>query len=329
MLDQIYARRVLDCVVEAAVAVSSDYYSRPNQYGGVSDHVAGILRQLKSKTGTDPDFPDFVQRQRMFAALVGVSDTDDSSVAQAARDVRCEACNYAMSGVLHGRVDKAPVLSPGEPALRRAFEDSLSTYRGVLSVVNDTAALKTAFAQTDNIFRVSVEVLQHEPVARAFGVAAAPKENWPLSGRQDGKGALLMQEISKPLSNETLRFMPMICFLWAQRIAAYGAETIVAAFASDSYRDPEAIPRAIVSAYAWHTAIEEYGRLYMANMLNLRIRARSVEPYFHENDPLIALLIADAKSKRRIVGRVDYKAWNQQLSKETKPQCGSPLLLVR
>jgi hypothetical protein len=55
----------------------------------------------------------------------------------------------------------------------------------------------------------------------------------------------------------------------------------------------------------------------MANMLNLRIRARSVEPYFHENDPLIALLIADAKSKRRIVGRVDYKAWNQQLSTDS------------
>ena len=73
--------------------------------------------------------------------------------------------------------------------------------------------------------------------------------------------ALLMQEISKPLSNETLRFMPMICFLSAQRIAVYGAQTIVAAVAPDSHRDPEVILRAIVSAYAWHTAIEEYGRL--------------------------------------------------------------------
>src|SRR5262245_34535351 len=119
MLDQIYARRVLDCVVEAAVAVSTDYYLRPNQYSGVNTDVADILRQLKSKTGSDPDFPDLVQRQRMFGALVGASDTDDSSVTQAARDVRTEARNYAMAGVLYGSVDKAPVLSPGEPALRR------------------------------------------------------------------------------------------------------------------------------------------------------------------------------------------------------------------
>jgi hypothetical protein len=260
MLDQIYARRVLDCVVEAAVAVSSDYYSRPNQYGGVKDEIADILRQLKSKTGTDPDFPNFVQRQRMFDALVGVSDTDDSSITQAAHGVRTAARNYAMAAILYGRVDTAPVLSPGEPALRRAFEDSLSTFYGVLSVVTDTAALKTAFAQTDHIFRRSTEVLQHEPVARAFGVAAAP-EDWPVSPRQDGKGALLMQEISKPLSNETLHFTPMIGFLSAQRIASYGAETIAAALAPDSHDSPEAIQQAIVSAYAWHTAIDEYGRL--------------------------------------------------------------------
>src|SRR5262245_51402341 len=225
MLDQIYARRVLDCVVEAAVAVSSDYYTPPNQYGGVKDEIADVLRQLKSKTGTDPDFPNFVQRQRMFAALVGTSDTDDSSVTLAAHQVRTAARNYATAAILYGRVDAAPLLSPGEPALRRAFEDSLSTFHGVLSVVTDTAALKTAFEQTAHIFRRSTEVLQHEPVGRAFGVAAAPKD-WPISAHQDGKGALLMQEISRPLSNDTLRFMPMIGFLSTQRIAAYGAETI-------------------------------------------------------------------------------------------------------
>jgi hypothetical protein len=260
MLDQIYARRVLDCVVEAAIAVSSDYYARPNQYGSVKDEIAAILSQLKAKTGTDPDFPNFVQRQRMFAALVGVADTDDSSIAQAAHEVRSAARNYAMSAMLNGRVDKAPVLSTGEPALRRAFEDSFSTFHGVLSVVTDTAAVRTAFAQTDHIFRGSTEVLRHEPVARAFGVAAPP-EDWPLSGRQDGKGALLIYEISKLLSNETLRFMPMVGFLSAQRIAAYGAETIAAALAPDSQRSPEAIQQAITSAYAWHAALDEYGRL--------------------------------------------------------------------
>ncbi len=52
--------------------------------------------------------------------------------------------------------------------------------------------------------------------------------------------------------------MPMVGFLSAQRIAAYGAETIATATASDSERSPEAIQQAITSVYAWHTAMDEY-----------------------------------------------------------------------
>src|SRR5262249_3052544 len=57
--------------------------------------------------------------------------------------------------------------------------------------------------------------------------------------------------------------------------------------------------------------------LFMVNALNLRIRARSVEPYFYENDPTVALLIADAKANNRILGTVEYKTWNQHLQTDS------------
>ena len=54
--------------------------------------------------------------------------------------------------------------------------------------------------------------------------------------------------------------------------------------------------------------------LFMVNALGLKIKVRSVESFFNENDPLIALLIADAKANHRIVGVVDYSTWNRHLS---------------
>lgn len=56
--------------------------------------------------------------------------------------------------------------------------------------------------------------------------------------------------------------------------------------------------------------------LFMLNTLNIKIRARSVEAYFNEKDPLIALLIADAKENQRITGSIDYTTWNQHLDTE-------------
>lgn len=57
--------------------------------------------------------------------------------------------------------------------------------------------------------------------------------------------------------------------------------------------------------------------LFMAIVLKIPLKARSVEPYFTENDPLIALLIADAKSQQLISGKVDFSNWNKHLTTDS------------
>jgi hypothetical protein len=265
MLDQLYAQSVLDCLVESAVAISTDYYTRPNQYGRVSDAVAGVLQNLKSKTGSDPEFPNYAQRQAMYGALIGGPDDTTSSFATAAAEVRAAASDYAQAAILHGQVAKTPVTSPGEPALRRAFLDALSTFQGVLSIVDQTAALKSTTNQTQKMFQASAGVFADGAVAAAFGVQPAPGSNWPITNQQDGKGALLIQEVSQRLAGGSLRAVRMRQFLLLQRAAVAGAKTVHFALGADKVAaDDKLTAEAIEAAYSWATALNELNRARQA-----------------------------------------------------------------
>lgn len=57
--------------------------------------------------------------------------------------------------------------------------------------------------------------------------------------------------------------------------------------------------------------------LFLANALNIKIKARSVEPFCQENDPLVALLISDAEASARVVGSVDHTIWNRHLKTDS------------
>jgi hypothetical protein len=257
MLGELYAQSVLDCVIESAVAISADYYARPNQYGGVPEPISNVLEAFRSKTGSDPGLPNYAQRHAMYTALIGNSEDATTSFAMAAAEVRAAASDYAQAAILNGQVGGAPVLSPGEPALRRAFLDALATFHSVLSVVTDTAASRSVTQQTKGMFASSAAVLASAPVANAFGVQPAPGENWPISATQDGKGALLVQEVSQKLAGGNLRPVKMRQFLLLQRVAISGMMSIRFAF----QKEPDkGAPKAIEAAYSWATALGQLER---------------------------------------------------------------------
>ena len=251
MLDKLYGFRVLDCVVETAIAIASDYYARPNQHARVEDKVAGVLQNFKSRVGADPQWPDFAQRQAMFAALLGPAD-GESAFSSASQGVHVAATNYAEGGILHGTANGKPIASAGEPALRQAFVDALGSFEGVLSVVSDTAALKSAAGQIGAVFEAAVTVLQSPGVARAFGVDPAPHPDWPLTTTQSGKGAFLVERISKQLAGGNLRPVRLQQFFLFQRVSAYGVEVIGQTL--DGRRDPKDIDKLIQDAYSWASA---------------------------------------------------------------------------
>jgi hypothetical protein len=249
MLSKVYAFRMLDCVVESAVAISSDFYMRPNHYGQVDRDVAEKLRSFRSRIGAEPSWPDFGQREAMYSALFGPAD-GDSAFSAASQGVLGAATNYAEGAVLHGSAEGRLITSAGEPALRQAFVDALFSFEGVLSLVSDTAALKIASEQLEEIFGAAVEVLQSEHVARAFGVAPAPRD-WPLTQRQSGKGAFLVERVSKQLAGGDLRPVTLQRFLLLQRMAVYGGKVIGHALGG---RVEEDVGKVVQDAYGWASA---------------------------------------------------------------------------
>src|ERR1700722_19774478 len=111
-IPDIYARWTLDCVVEAALAIASDYRTRYRQYRDVPADVARLLADMKSKVGADPKWPNKDQRSAMALPLLGPSDADTDTepsgpFCEAAKAVRAAAIAYSER-----------VYDTGEPMLR-------------------------------------------------------------------------------------------------------------------------------------------------------------------------------------------------------------------
>lgn len=250
MLSKVFEVRVLDAVIRSAVAISSDYYARPNEYGSVDDAVAKILQNLSSRTGTDPDWPNLAQREAMYQSLLGTG--SDSAFASTRDGVFDAATNYAEGAIFHASAGAKPVASAGEPALRQAFIDAMSSFRGSLDVVDGTAALKSAQKQLMGMFTASIKVLRSAHVARAFGVEPAPGGDWPLD--QSGKGAFLIEKVSQRLAGGELSPIRLQTFLLMSRVAGYGGKTIDRALAGDHDKD---LAAAIQDAYSWASSARQ------------------------------------------------------------------------
>jgi hypothetical protein len=228
----------------------------PNEYGQVDDKVADTLHSLKFRTGSDPEWPDYEMRKAMYKQLVGARD-DDTAFYLSAASLKMAATNYAQGAVLHGTVGGTAVVSAGEPALRQAFADALSELQGVLSVVDNTATLRSTAKLTGSIFSAATFVLSSASVARAFGVEPAPATDWPITAKQSGAGALLIDRASTRLSKPNLQPTKMQTFFALQRTARYGSDVIGAALAYDGDVDSDPLREAINNAYSWATASQK------------------------------------------------------------------------
>jgi hypothetical protein len=74
LIANMYERWTLDCIIELAQVIAMDFVSRPRQYRLVPPHISAILQNFRFLTGTDPHFPNRVQRSMTFAAMLGSSD---------------------------------------------------------------------------------------------------------------------------------------------------------------------------------------------------------------------------------------------------------------
>jgi hypothetical protein len=241
---RMYARWTLDCVIQSAVAVASDYVKRYRQYSRVPGGTAKALADLRIRTGSDPSFPSADQRAAIFSPLLGGSDakgpTSKTSFQNLASAVRAAAIAYSERAV-----------DSGEPMLRQAFVDAARNFKVCLASLSG-GVVDLGESETANIFETSVTILSDIAVAVAFGLPPAPAFPWPVDGQLDGDGAYLIEAITQTLQPSTVGTMPQGQFLTLQQVAASGAKLISHLVQSDPEEDPEQL---ITEAYSWAMAL--------------------------------------------------------------------------
>jgi hypothetical protein len=257
-ISSMYGRWTLDCVIEAALAVAHDYVKRYRHYRDVTGGVPDILSSFRSRTGSDPDWPNVAQRSAIYTPLLGGSDAKPggdrtSTFQQSAATLREAAVAYSER-----------VFDTGEPMLRQAFVDAARNFQAYLSTVNG-GVVQDGNDRTTAIFDNAKQVLATAEVAKAFGLPPAPARDWPLAGVLSGDGAYLIEEIARSLQPAGVGPVSQQQFIVLQRIAHYGARTIegttksVKAGWQPDAKNAEFL-ELIGNAYSWATALRALGK---------------------------------------------------------------------
>jgi len=255
-IGEIYGRWTLDCLVESATAVATDYVKRYRQYRGVPAEIATILADMRSRIGSDPAWPNTAQRAAINSPLLGPSDLQASTATptpfrDAAMGVRTAAISYSER-----------VYDTGEPMLRQAFVDAARHFQAYLTTLTGSV-VERAKQDTQPIFEQSTQILSNSGVSQAFGLPPAPKNSWPLPqplqdqrSYLDGDGAYLMEEISRVLQ-PTGGPLTQQRFLTSQRAAAAGGRTIQLVVQGDQEATGDKLRGLIGYAYTWATALRD------------------------------------------------------------------------
>lgn len=263
-LPDLYARWTLDCIVDAALGVAHDFIKRPRQYHAAQkEDCRNRLANFRDRLGSDPDWPNAAKRAAIYGALVGPSDAKPGEKPHpfhhAAMVLRDAAAAYAER-----------VHDSGEHMLKQAFLDAADSFKAYLQTL-EGAVLDDASVRTANVFNQALEVLRDENLTRAFGLQPASPNPWPVDGAKDGKGAALIEEITRTLQPSAGPLVSLQQFLTLQRVASRGKTTIervlAGAYAAPDGADKtvqnqadEELHKLLTDAYAWTTALRAVGK---------------------------------------------------------------------
>ncbi len=245
-----YERWTLDCIIEVAQAITTNFVERPQQYRNVPENIANIIQDLWYRSATDPQFPDMTKRQMIFEPILGPSDSKPGP----------HTSQFHMDGAAlreRSRAFTERQVETGEDNLRRAFLDTAVTLRSYLETLVENRVVTIGDKQTKNIFDNATQVLLDITIAGVFGRPPSSVANWPLVGSFDDNGARLIEEATAALGTSSGP-ISQSKFIVFQRIAHFGAETIRGVLAANlSPTTSEDIDPLIQVTYRWKTALDE------------------------------------------------------------------------
>jgi hypothetical protein len=274
MIADMYERWTLDCIIEVAQAIATDFVNRPRQYRAVPPKISEILQNFWFFTSTNPEYPNRVQRLMTFSAALGPSDGMDICMTSLGTSFGMNSSSdgsqfKSQSASLRerARAYTERQVTQGEDALLQAFllqADDVQGYLVTLGEHNNVVIVGDF--QTRAIFDRAVQVLRAPSVAGVFGCQPPDRPGWPRQGTLDANGALLIEMVARALP-AILKPITQNKFQAMQHIAANGADTIsgvlsgsfrvIAADVKDSVDSRKRRFEPLIgSAYSWKTALD-------------------------------------------------------------------------
>lgn len=250
----LYFYQVLDCLLDLAYDVSTDFRKRPQMYRDLGDaSIVSLLAGLNAKYGTEPEILSKQQRDEIYLPIFGKWDNAavnaDDSFPQLRDDLINAAAAFAERAVDTG----VEMLRESVRSAHRPFKNYLLGVQGASVRYSADVALSTL---TEII---CYPILRNARIAAVFGVSKTnDAAGYPYA--TDPVQDVLAEEISKKLmslhDSETYITRERISNL--QRAALRGAEAIATAIdfeEPDSKKSNADIDLLITKCYTWGAAL--------------------------------------------------------------------------
>jgi hypothetical protein len=241
-IGMLYNQWVLDCVIDAARAVSMDFSYRPQFYQDVDVDLAPQITVLQSKYGYEVNFPDKKIREMLMKPIFGMSDGhgdgNDGTPFQATRmNLLAAVADFAEH-----------VLATGFESLRERIRSAIVPFKTHLEDIKGKSLEQTEIRMRE-LFTLSARILRDSNIRVVFGINREIPQEWPLCS-DEPTGAKLMEEISTKLEGFPHGPISRDRFVRMQRIGKKGKNSLIGIFDKNT-NDNDTLDRVTTQLYAW------------------------------------------------------------------------------
>ena len=186
-LSEMYQRYILDCIIDAAFAVSHDFALRPEVYKDINTSTE--LISLRRLTGFSAEFPTKETRilelyAPFFGKYIYESPLSDDSMFIKTLESLIRAAKAYSENKLDATV----------ASLRTRVRTSARRFRSYLNSIIGSSQIASN-SQTEPLFKLAVKILKDDNIKSLFGVNQTLDPKWPLEEQPDSNGATLIQNI--------------------------------------------------------------------------------------------------------------------------------------
>jgi hypothetical protein len=246
LVGDLYARWVLDTLIEIGYVVARDFTARPEFYKG--GEVPAAIVDLRMAYGYTAQFPNRAQRNDIVSPIFGPSDGYVGDAAsekfRALRKPLFDACITFAERTVDQSIE----------GLRQRILSALELFQPYLENFDGTS-IRLGHAQVANVSNVAYDIFRSAGIAQVFGVNPPPSANWPISAN-DSSGALLIRSIGEKLQLAPEHVVNEEKFQRLRRVAEQGSLALTAILQAKAVNGlDEAL---VTSIYTWAISLRDY-----------------------------------------------------------------------